>query len=100
MLAVDDGLPQGYAQNESQSLPEFPIVLQSRQYPISAWLTHPECPFTKFYQDGQESSVQVPTSQLEDSSYHVLSPDLAQYDMLKTRAYKLSEGFTSQCSDY
>lgn len=76
VLAVDDGLSQGYVQNGDQSLPEFPIVLQSRHYPINAWLTHPECPFTKFYQDGEETQEQLPTSKLQDSSYHALSTDL------------------------
>jgi len=50
VLAVDDGLPQGYPENHKNEK-EFPIILQSKTYPISAWLTHPECPFTKFHSD-------------------------------------------------
>jgi len=57
IIGVDDGLPQGYEANK-ENFEEFPTIIQAKNYPIHAWLTHPESPYTKFYKqvENQESA--------------------------------------------
>lgn len=49
ILAVDDGLPQGYPENEGKDYQEFVIIVESKDHPVHAWLTHPEGALTPFY---------------------------------------------------
>jgi hypothetical protein len=49
VLAVDDGLGQGYAENEGKDFKEFVIIVESKHYPIHSWLTHPEGALTPYY---------------------------------------------------
>jgi hypothetical protein len=51
ILAVDDGLPQGHSQNEGVVFKEFVLGIQAKNYPIHAWLTHPESGSTIGYTD-------------------------------------------------
>ena len=49
VVAFDDGLPQGHAQNEGVVFKEFLLGIQSKKHPIHAWLTHPESGLTVGY---------------------------------------------------
>lgn len=42
MIATDDGLSQGYKDNEGQNFEEFITAIQSKDYPIFGTLFHPE----------------------------------------------------------
>lgn len=51
VIGVDDGLPQGYADNEGKNFKEFPTIFEAKDYPVHAWLTHPEAPFSMGFVD-------------------------------------------------
>ena len=50
VIGVDDGLHQDHAENEGMCWEEFPTVIQAKNYPMHAWLTHPEEPFTTIFE--------------------------------------------------
>ena len=50
VLGKDDGQAQGYKDNEGKQFPEFLCIIEAKDFPIHAWLTHPEAPFGKFFE--------------------------------------------------
>lgn len=42
VVGVDDGQPQGMPEEKCKGFKEFLVVIEAKDYPIHAWITHPE----------------------------------------------------------
>ena len=51
IVAVDDATPQGMNEEECKDFKEFVLIVEGKNHPINAWLTHPESSLTKVYHD-------------------------------------------------
>jgi len=103
IIGVDDGLPQGYAQNEGLNFKEFPTIFEAKDYPIHAWLTHPEAPFScGFLEAPKDKIIEDDPSILLDKGvqYQITPFGDPPTESQKTLANTLSDSFVDLCEAF
>jgi len=103
VLGVDDGLAQGHPGLEGKPpLPEFPCIIEAKNYQIHAWLTHPEAPFTKFYEKVVEEKDSSQIDLDENVKFQIMDfggmPE-DRAEAMRAMASMLSQGFLKVCAD-
>lgn len=82
---------------------EFPTIIQAKEYPIHAWLTHPEAPFSRFYKEAEPSEPGKDSAQLELNQgvqYQLNSFYDAPSQSSVTLANTLSKSFIDICHEF
>lgn len=99
VVGVDDGLPQGIPEEQCTGFQEFVLVIEAKDHPIHAWLTHPESVLSVGYKDAEPD--QEPTIMLQDKPYVAQAPTiLLLRDERREFCSGLSDSFIALCQVY
>lgn len=97
ILGVDDGTPQGIVSDQLYA--QFPVVIEAKNYPIQAWLTHPEAVLKDEYTE-PEGIEGEPTITHKAKLYKVLKSTDSKIAERCEFAHALSDGFIAICREY
>jgi hypothetical protein len=78
---------------------EFPVIIEARNYPIHAWLTHSESYLNNYFHDATDDDSLAII--LHEKPYVLTPPITALFrDKRKEFCSSLSDSFTSICREY